>query len=536
MNKKGFTLVELIGVLVIIGLLLLVTATPILGQIRNQKGKLDDASTKVLYSSATTYLDEHISNYPKKNGMTYYLSVTQLIEDGYLKDNYLETTKVLSESSMVIVNIVNGSYSFEVENSFENISDIFNNIKTNDMYSYYGGKYLKGEVTNNYVLYSGLVWRIMGKNYDGSIRLIADDPVTTLFFANGNTTINKFQETYAYEWLNNYFISRLNYNDTIVRIEWCDDKASSTSSAVDSCKDKNKDVMTQAKVGLLSLDEYNLSKDSSNKTYIKSNISFTTLTQNSTNSYYNISKNSIVATARNSMLYIKPVINVKPTTAITDGNGSSTNPYVMNKSVEVPDMEVRTLSDINLASGDYIKLGTLLYRVVESDKSSVKLIKDGFVSTTATAFGTSAYFKTNAGIGLYLNDTLFNGTTYNGYKKLIKSSMWYQGDFGETSYKYTSLSKSNFIEGSKEGVPVDVKVGLPKVGEILTIPSSDEKEYWTMSLASSTNVYSLLPTSVSNKATTSTFYVKDVIIIDSNSSVVKSGIGTGTNPYDIKSE
>ena len=37
MNKKGFTLVELLGVIIMIGALILVVATPIVSQINKQK-------------------------------------------------------------------------------------------------------------------------------------------------------------------------------------------------------------------------------------------------------------------------------------------------------------------------------------------------------------------------------------------------------------------------------------------------------------------------------------------------------------------
>ena len=40
MNKKGFTLVELLGVIIMIGALILVVATPIVSQINKQKVKL----------------------------------------------------------------------------------------------------------------------------------------------------------------------------------------------------------------------------------------------------------------------------------------------------------------------------------------------------------------------------------------------------------------------------------------------------------------------------------------------------------------
>ena len=47
-------------------------------------------------------------------------------------------------------------------------------------YSYMGGCYTKGNPNNNYIWYSGFLWRIMGINADGTVRMIVDENVTVL--------------------------------------------------------------------------------------------------------------------------------------------------------------------------------------------------------------------------------------------------------------------------------------------------------------------------------------------------------------------
>lgn len=54
MNKKGFTLVELLGVLIIMAIIMVIVVTPIIGQIRNTSKKLDSASLQVLYKSVVS--------------------------------------------------------------------------------------------------------------------------------------------------------------------------------------------------------------------------------------------------------------------------------------------------------------------------------------------------------------------------------------------------------------------------------------------------------------------------------------------------
>ena len=75
MNKKGFTLVELLGVLVLVAVILIVVVTPIVGQINSKKGEIDEATKMVLFSSATSYLDNYQTLYPKGDGNVYYISL-----------------------------------------------------------------------------------------------------------------------------------------------------------------------------------------------------------------------------------------------------------------------------------------------------------------------------------------------------------------------------------------------------------------------------------------------------------------------------
>ena len=51
MNKKGFTLAELLGVIIVLGALVLVVATPIVSQINKQKVKFPNEYKTFFLSS-----------------------------------------------------------------------------------------------------------------------------------------------------------------------------------------------------------------------------------------------------------------------------------------------------------------------------------------------------------------------------------------------------------------------------------------------------------------------------------------------------
>ena len=83
MNKKAFTLIELIGVIVILGLLLIVTFTSVLSSLN--KGKLSiSASTKqLLISNAKSYVTDNLNNFITRPETTYCIGVNTLVDEGY---------------------------------------------------------------------------------------------------------------------------------------------------------------------------------------------------------------------------------------------------------------------------------------------------------------------------------------------------------------------------------------------------------------------------------------------------------------------
>lgn len=92
MNKKGFTLAEVLGVVVILGLLVIVSFPPILNQLKKSQSRLSGATIKLLGSAAELYVDEHPSSYPIKKNNVYCFSLKKLVDTGYLKSPILDAS------------------------------------------------------------------------------------------------------------------------------------------------------------------------------------------------------------------------------------------------------------------------------------------------------------------------------------------------------------------------------------------------------------------------------------------------------------
>lgn len=82
--KKGFTLVELLGVIVLLGLLTIIATPPILNQIKKTKDKLSSATEQVLKIAADSFTDKHLTNYPMKDGNVYCVTLKTLVDYGEL--------------------------------------------------------------------------------------------------------------------------------------------------------------------------------------------------------------------------------------------------------------------------------------------------------------------------------------------------------------------------------------------------------------------------------------------------------------------
>lgn len=118
MKQDGFTFTELLGVVVLLGLLSIVSIPPILNQLNNSKNKLGSATLKILGIGAELYVDDHGTQYPIKNGNVYCLPLKTLTDSGYLKSPILDVSsgEELDEDINTVKMTINGfnNYSYDL--------------------------------------------------------------------------------------------------------------------------------------------------------------------------------------------------------------------------------------------------------------------------------------------------------------------------------------------------------------------------------------------------------------------------------------
>lgn len=112
MNKRGYTLVELIGVIVIIGIAVALVSTTIIHVIKSANNTLDMATQKLLFNQTESYLSENVS--VMSNGV-YTVTIKDLIRKDKISSNFLNNydESELSINSCIVATYSNGEPSFE---------------------------------------------------------------------------------------------------------------------------------------------------------------------------------------------------------------------------------------------------------------------------------------------------------------------------------------------------------------------------------------------------------------------------------------
>ena len=580
-RHKGFTLIELLAVIIILAIVALI-ATPIildviddartsagrseanmiLGGINNycasiemkkQLGTLD--SEDVDCSSKTSFTEEEIGkmvNLGNANVISNTYSNGKLTEL-VIKSNNHTFTLCPSGTFAMDDEECDGEVALEETPIIEKAKElVYENgaCKTDGTtYQYMGGCYIKGNPTNNYIWYSGFLWRIMGVNADGTVRLITDENVTTVPYHENSSN---WDDSYAKDWLNEYFYSRLKGNNIIKEETWCSETTTDSSSARITCTNNLSTETTR--VGLLTLDEYNLAGGSSS--YLNIGQYQWTMTPYSGSDAWGVRSNGDASNRSVSFASgLRAVINVNSNVTITGGNGtlgetwgSQSGPYILNESKSV---EVTGKLNEKVTSGEYVLYDEKKYRVVDKDSNgNTKLILDGYYEEDGNIFKmkyndtSTNVFSTTTGIGQKLNGDVLNWLTNNNEsekEKLVNNYTWYQNNFASGQSYTVSLNEESPTRS------IQATVGLIRIGEMLSSQSSsiltkgyqntssysNATTYWTMTPYSSSSAWSVdYPGNADDYFVSYTYGLRAVIVVNSDVTIT-SGNGTWSSPYQI---
>lgn len=529
MNKKGFTLAELLGVIIVLGAIMLVVITPIVGQVNKQKSKLDKVALDLIYNTCDTYIDKNKSNYRLIDDSIYFIPLGYLIREDLMDEDFLDSynEKTLSEFSTVKVTVDDGIYKYELLNNdeYNSVYDLYKD-GNGPKFKFNGGEYF-AENSSKYVSYNGIKWLILGKNADNSIKILSTEDVTALIYNKNDST---YENSYIRKWLNDEFVGNLSNNDAIVKTEWCTNTASSTTSFVSTCSSKIKD-----KAGLLT--SFEATKMS--KSVLNNATNYLLMTQTDSNNYYKIDTSGTLLAGGTGDIaaYVRPVINIKPESVIISGSGSLNDPGVINKNFNVS-LTNKTLKDINLSVGTYVNYLGRLYKVMQTGDDSVKLISNSVFYTNSTGVDSGTYtnrsfsdtynsYNIHSGIGkLVNNDYLASFVPNDNTSNLVTNRSIFNGIYSPngSNYKITAQKKENKINGAK--------VGLPKLGDLFAGPITGIN-YWYQTEFDEENAYASTQDAVVMSNKINNQYTAKVVLDITTDSKITGGKGTYSSPITL---
>ncbi len=413
-----------------------------------------------------------------------------------------------------------------------------------------GTIYLSGDnecIDFNYVWYSGKLWRVTAINPDGTMKMITQDAITTIFWNDTAT----YKDSWIQEWLNEDFKDTLyNYENIIVQNASWNATSDGTSTEDNVTKPPvDGDGIVHGDVGLLNLYEYYQSYKNLgdvDNDYLNIGYYFWLITPKDTSTVWSV----IYGNLRNHQsssngFSIRPSVNLKSDIELI-GEGTKSNPYTITIDKE-PGKSGELIN--TRISGEYVKVDNKVYRIVGIEKETTKLISADYIrdesdTVITKKFGSTSSYATSVSSGsedywgYYLNNTWLT----DNLKNYITEGTYYLGQvITGTSYKNSICSENNTSETTKNCEKTTNTwtglVGLPRVGEMFSAQLGE-------GYSTSSNIWLITPNGsivrfvdnsdgLTSNSLSSLYGVRPSINLKSEVKI-SGGSGTERSPYEVK--
>lgn len=306
-----------------------------------------------------------------------------------------------------------------------------------------------GEVDDNYLEYSGILYRIIGIDKDKNIKVISDKSVTMMY-----SGLEKgYDKSYVNKWLNydkdvpgsgvyeNNIKESVNYLSSTY---YCEDIIDDIKNI--TC-DKNS---TNYKISLLSL--YDYYKAGGKSSFLNNGETFYLGTLNKDNhNYYITSDGEVSINEISTKTYaVRPVITIISSSVLLSGKGTKDDPY------RILEIKPSTLEDTTINT--YVSFSNQVFKVIDNSTDATKVALNGVIKENdidvVKSFGgkNNKYSNSKNTVGYYLNNTYLK--TLDS-KNIIKSN-WYIG----------ALSLDNLDYSNEKNTKVNLSVGMLSLGDM----------------------------------------------------------------------
>ena len=371
-----------------------------------------------------------------------------------------------------------------------------------------------GDVTDNYLSYSGILFRIMSIDENKNIKLVSDDILTYMY----SGLENGYDKSFVLKWLNS---GEQDYSGIFEKVLYDKDNILVNSDiCVDTIDDLNNitcDKVNDAyKIGMLSLNDYKVA--GGKNSYLNNGKSYYLSSLNSENgNYYLLESGDVALNISNSKVSgVRAVITINGNLDVVQGDGTKDNPYTIEKH------EVNKLSDTYV--GQYISIGEDLYKVVavEDDKVKVAMagvLKDGEQNLEIEFSKTTNKYSKDTIVGKYLNNDYYDTIENKDY---VLDGKFPVGEIVLSNLDYSLVYSSTST--AKVGMLTLGDLFVHEYNNVFTLSRGLEADNFVNVINSDGNIYS--------DYNYNKYNVRPAMYLDSNISII-SGIGTEHGPYQL---
>ena len=428
------------------------------------------------------------------------------------------------------------------------VAELVNYLTSGDTFDDEYDTFITGEDPNNYIWYSGKLWRAVSVNNEAkTTKLVTQWNISAIpYNSDGNAA---FSGSHMEMWLNDTtvdgFLGNLrDYEKFIVTDAVWD--ATMNDTLLGSIIRPNGEATVTAPVGLLNMYEYQSSyhETTYSNGYLNNGLDWLTLTPYSA-SYvrFVFFGDSYGCADPTDAIGVRPSINLKSNVKIVDGDGTVDNPYRLNGDNDT-DLSGTLLS--TRYSGEYIRFGNdenNLYRIVSHENGvGTKIVSAEPLKSSGEfivmIFGSNTAFSSANTIGAFLNGDYLTSYVDSTYSNMIEdSTTWYLGTVGYgASYKLAKYADTNMSNLTSS--QANAKVGLLRFGELMTGQFNrygNNTIYWTLTPYSSSDVWNVnIAGYVNNNSPSSySFGARPSMNLKSNVQIV-NGDGTLNSPFEIQ--
>lgn len=432
-------------------------------------------------------------------------------------DGKIDTKQVKVDSNVNINK--NGTYEikYSIKDSFDNKTEVIRTVKVVQILDKIVKKetdktnYYKGNDNNNYIKLDGILFKIVGLNEDGSVKVTSSEPLAFVDYNSADT------------WLNDYFYDKLSDNvKKYIKTDskWCNEVISNTDNYTKCNKYGKKKA-----VGLLSVADINNSKDKDGNSSLLGQQSFLLGNQKDKKEIKVIPiENKVKTENKNIVSGVRPTMNLKSNIVISKGNGSDLSPYII-KGTSTRVKAGSKVSDLKI--GEYVNYSGFNWRVSnKKDNGNIQLVLDGTITSNESylllGFGIDEkYYSTN-------NKTNLGYKLVNESSKYINTKLLQKQKFKVYNYKGNATYNSDVNYNNYTTKLIEVSMF-----ELFSTSSSDN--YWFRESDGKGNAYANSPIGDVVKyeiVENNNSMIKLSVLVD-GTSTIKLGSGSKNDPYTI---